>query len=89
MRASRSWPGARTAVFAAILGAGLWAAISLGLFSAPDAGDGGTAGRFFARALSPALRSEAPPPHGGTPLLPYVLEGIRETIVFAASALGA
>jgi phosphonate transport system permease protein len=75
-------------VFVALLGAGLWAALALGLFAAPAGGGGDVAARFFSRALSPALTSEAPPPHGGRSLVPSVLEGLRETVIFAASALG-
>lgn len=83
--------GARVMVFAAILLAGLWAAWSLGLLeTGPSIGEAGwrTVREFFGRALTPALRSEAPPPFGGASILPDVFEAIRGTLVFAAAAVG-
>jgi phosphonate transport system permease protein len=83
--------GARALVFGALLVAGLWAAASLGLFrDIPSVGEAGgrTAWEFLSRALTPALRSEAPPPHGGESLLPTLLEAVRTTLVFAAASLG-
>jgi phosphonate transport system permease protein len=89
--ALRRWPaGPRVAVFIAILAAGLWAAGSLGLFTGAGAGTMGlaTAGEFFSRALSPSLVSEAPVPFGGASILPGVLRGAWNTVVFAAAAMG-
>ncbi|MHC4471736.1 MAG: PhnE/PtxC family ABC transporter permease [Planctomycetota bacterium] len=91
MAPRRQWPvGARVAVFVAILAAGLWAAAALGLFSGAGVGEAGlaAAGKFFSRALSPSLVSEAPPPFGGASILPSVLRGAWNTLVFAAAALG-
>jgi phosphonate transport system permease protein len=77
-------------VFAAILACSLGAAGALGLFEGGLApGDAGlrVASEFFGRALSPALRSEAPDGGGGS-LLPLVLDGILATVRYAAAALG-
>lgn len=80
--------GTRALVFLAIVVAGLVAAVDLG-WLAPRAGGGGreVAGEFLSSALRPALVSEAPSPFGGDSLLPDLLKGMRNTVVFAAAAL--
>jgi len=89
---ARRFPlGTRGLVLLAILAAGLWAAAELELTPAglvPREAGLEAAGRFFAGAFSPALRSQAPAPFGGHSLLPQALEGARMTVVFAAGAIG-
>jgi phosphonate transport system permease protein len=82
--------GARGALFVLLVLAGVLSAHALGLFAGPHTpGAAGftTLGDFFSRALSPALRSEAPPPFGGVSLLPDIVGAIFKTVVFAAAAL--
>jgi phosphonate transport system permease protein len=81
----------RTAVLLALLLAGAWAFVHLGL----DVGDlvpnqGGleVASRFFGRALSPALHSEADfVPQGTPPLLVASWSALKTTILYAAAAM--
>ncbi len=81
--------GARGLVLLALLAAGAWAVARLGIGDLAVGRAGlAEAGRFFSRALSPAIISEAPPPFGGRSILPDVFEGARLTVVFAAAAVG-
>ncbi len=83
--------GLRRLVGAGILGAGLAAALGLGLDPrdlVPGEGGLALAGEFFSRALSPALTYEAESvPAGTAPLLWKVLTALRTTVVFAAAAV--
>jgi phosphonate transport system permease protein len=73
----------------ALLAGGLAAAAGLGLFSGGGGRPGGLGaiGDFLAHAVHPSLVSEAPAPFGGGSLLPDLLAGVRETVVFAAAGL--
>ncbi len=70
-----------------IAATGIAAAIYLGLSPAQLVpGEGGLelAGRFFRAALQPTLHSED---GSGAPLFPSVVDGVRATIVFAATGM--
>ncbi len=83
--------GIRGLLLTGIIVAGLLSAHTLGLFTSSE-GPGRSGLRvaleFFSHAFSPALRSQAPPPHGGASLIPGVLEAIHQTVIFAAAGLG-
>ncbi len=83
--------GMRALLLIAIIAAGLLSASRLGLFrSSIGPGRAGVevALEFFSRAVSPALRSEAPAPFGGASLLPNLFSAIHQTVQFAAAGLG-
>ena len=81
----------RGAVLLALLLAGAWAFVHLGLSLGdlvPHAGGLEIAGRFFGRALSPALHSEADfVPRGTPPLIEASWAALQTTIVYAAAAM--
>ena len=83
--------GVRGWVLLTLLAAALWGAIHLGLewFGwVPSEGGLQVALRFFARALSPALASEADfVPPDAPPLLLGALQAAGTTLVFAAAAM--
>lgn len=81
----------RGAVLLALLVAGGWAFAYLDLSFGdlvPNEGGLDIAGRFFGRAFSPALTSEADfVPEGTPPLLVASLAALKTTIVYAAAAM--
>jgi phosphonate transport system permease protein len=78
--------GARRAVLAGIVLAGIGAAVYLRLDPARlvEPGTASIVARFFAAALSPALVAEE---GSGVLLLPKVLEAVRTTVAFAAAGM--
>ena len=83
--------GLRRILILIILGAGLWAFSQLNLSPAdliPNPGGLQVAGKFFSRALSPALTYEAEfVPANTQPLLWKALQAAGTTVVFAAAAM--
>lgn len=83
--------GSRGPVLTAILVAGLWAGLYLGLSPArllPSPSGLRMAREFFARALSPALDYEAAfVPEGTPPLLYRALTAAWDTVIFAVAAM--
>jgi phosphonate transport system permease protein len=81
----------RGGVLLALLAAGAWAFLHLDLSFAdlvPNRGGLDLAGEFFARAVTPALRSEADVvPPGTPPLLLLSLEAAAMTLVYAAASM--
>ncbi len=74
-------------VLLAILAAGVWAAVYLELSPAqliPDSDGLHLARKFFAGAVTPTVRSEAP---AGLSLWPSIIDGLRATVVFAAAGM--
>jgi phosphonate transport system permease protein len=88
---SRPLPiGPRGAVLLLLLLAGAAAWWGLGLRAGqlvPHAGGLEVVGRFFERALTPALSYESEVPSGTTPLPLKALDAARRTLVFAAAAM--
>jgi phosphonate transport system permease protein len=89
---TRPWPvGPRALVFLSLLAAGAWGFVYLELDVSgllPGAGGVATTKRFFARALSPALVSEARfVPAESPPLLIGALQAAFQTVRFAAAAV--
>jgi len=84
--------GVRGATLLALCLAGVWAYLALALnLSDLLPGDGGLAlaGKFFSRAFSPALHSEARfVPAGSPPLLALAFRAALETLWIAAAAMG-
>ncbi len=82
---------ARIAVFALLLGAGLWAWLHLDLEWRDvriEPGGGGLAADFFGRALSPAVHYEGDDvPPGTRPLLLQAARAAWFTLAFAAAAM--
>jgi len=90
--AGRSFPvRTRGAILLAMLLAGIWAFLHLGLgFGGlvPNRGGLAIAGQFFGRAFSPALTSEAAfVPAGTPPLLLVALGALKTTFVYAAAGM--
>lgn len=83
--------GRRRAVLAALVGAAIVAFFALDLDLRalwPNAGGVDLAGRFFVRALSPALTYEADfVPEGAPPLLLTAARAAATTVAFAAAAM--
>lgn len=81
----------RGAVLLALLVAGGWAFVYLGMSLGdlvPNQGGLEIAGKFFGRAFSPAFASEADfVPEGTPPLLQASLAALKTTIVYAAAAM--
>ena len=84
--------GARSAVALLTAAAAFWAYESLGLGLGelvPSEGGLEVAGRFFSRALSPALSSEARfVPPDSPPLLLNAARAAKTTVLFASAAMG-
>jgi len=74
----------------AVAGAFAWRALDLSLADlVPTEGGLALAGRFFARALTPAWRSESAfVPEGTPPLLEVALEAAFHTVILGAAAMG-
>ena len=91
MARTRALLGTRGAVLLAILAAGVWAAIHLGLGPGrliPNEGGWKVASEFFAGALAPALDYEADfVPEGTRPILVKAADAALQTVVFAAAAM--
>ena len=87
-----SWlPGVHALAMVALVAAGLAAGVSMKLSPAdllPSSGRFVVAGRFFARAFTPALTYEAAVVPDGAPSFAWkVLQAARCTVVFAVAAL--
>jgi len=83
--------GVRLALLLSLIGAGVASFLLLGLSPDdfwPGAGGLTTAGRFFARAFSPALQSEAQfVPPGSPPLLVVAAQAAATTLLTGAAAM--
>ena len=80
--------GRRGWVIVAIAAAAVWAFASLDLRADFSRGGAGIVGKFFSRAIRPALTYESEVPPGTEPLWLKAARAAYRTVIFAAAAMG-